>query len=36
MVKALQGETIPENIFTEHHVVTKDNIRPIYPETPAC
>lgn len=36
MVKALQGETIPENIFTEHQVVTKDNIRTIYPETPAC
>ena len=36
MVKALQGEKIPENIFTDHQVVTKDNIRTIYPETPAC
>ena len=27
MVKALQGETIPEEIFTEHIVVNKDNIR---------
>jgi ribose transport system substrate-binding protein len=36
MVKALQGETIPENIFTEHVVVNKDNIRTVYPETPAC
>ncbi|MEO5966097.1 MAG: sugar ABC transporter substrate-binding protein [Candidatus Limnocylindrales bacterium] len=36
MVKKLQGETIPENIFTEHVVVNKDNIRTIYPETPAC
>jgi ribose transport system substrate-binding protein len=36
MVKALQGETIPENIFTEHIVVNKDNIREVYPETPAC
>ena len=36
MVKALQGETIPEEIFTEHVVVNKDNIREIYPETPAC
>ena len=36
MVKALQGETIPEEIFTEHVVVNKDNIRTVYPETPAC
>jgi hypothetical protein len=36
MVKALQGETIPTEIFTEHVVVNKDNIRSIYPETPAC
>ena len=36
MVKALQGETIPTEIFTEHEIVTKDNIRTIYPETPAC
>lgn len=36
MVAALQGETIPENIFTEHEVITRDNIRSIYPETPAC
>ncbi len=36
MVKLLQGETIPETIFTKHEVVNKDNIRTIYPETPAC
>ena len=36
MIKALDGETIPEEIFTEHVVVNKDNIRTIYPETPAC
>ena len=36
MVKALQGETIPTEIFTEHEVVNRDNIRTIYPETPAC
>ena len=36
MVKALQGETIPKNIFTEHIVINKDNIRDVYPETPAC
>ncbi len=36
MIKALDGETIPTEIFTEHVVVNKDNIRSIYPETPAC
>jgi ribose transport system substrate-binding protein len=36
MVKALGGETIPKEIFTEHIVVNKDNIRTVYPETPAC
>jgi ribose transport system substrate-binding protein len=36
MVKKLQGEDIPENIYTQHEVINKDNIRTIYPETPAC
>lgn len=36
MVAALQGETIPTEIFTVHEIVNKDNIRTIYPETPAC
>ena len=36
MVKALQGETIPKQIFTQHEIINKDNIRSIYPETPAC
>jgi ribose transport system substrate-binding protein len=36
MVKALQGETIPTEIFTEHQVINRDNIREVYPETPAC
>jgi ribose transport system substrate-binding protein len=36
MVAALQGETIPEDIFTEHQIINKDNIREVYPETPAC
>lgn len=36
MVKKLQGEEIPKEIFTVHEVVNKDNIRSIYPETPAC
>lgn len=36
MVKLLSGESIDENIFTQHEIITKDNIRSIYPETPAC
>ena len=36
MIKLLQGETIPENIFTEHEIVNADNIRTIYPETQPC
>ncbi|MDQ3642879.1 MAG: sugar ABC transporter substrate-binding protein [Actinomycetota bacterium] len=36
MVAALQGEEIPEEIFTEHEIITSENIREIYPETPAC
>jgi ribose transport system substrate-binding protein len=36
VVDLLNGETVPENLFTEHEVVTKDNIRTFYPETPAC
>jgi ribose transport system substrate-binding protein len=36
MVKALQGETIPAEIFTEHQVINSENIREVYPETPAC
>jgi hypothetical protein len=36
MISALEGGTIPKEIFTEHVIVNKDNIRDIYPETPAC
>ncbi len=36
IVKALQGEQIPELIYTQHQVINRDNIRSIYPDTPAC
>jgi len=36
VVKLLNGETIEKNLFTEHDVVTKDNVRTLYPDTPAC
>ena len=36
MVDLLNGETIEKNLFTQHETVAKDNIRTLYPETPAC
>ncbi len=36
VVKLLNGETVEKNLFTEHDVVTKDNVRTLYPDTPAC
>lgn len=36
IVKALDGETIPKTITTDHQVVNRDNIREIYPDTPEC
>lgn len=36
VVDLLNGKTIAENLFTKHDTVTKDNVRTLYPETPAC
>jgi len=36
VVDLLNGKTIQENLFTNHEAVTKDNIRTLYPDTPAC
>ena len=36
VVKLLNGETVEKNLFTKHEVVTKDNVRTLYPATPAC
>ncbi len=36
VVKLLNGETVEKNLFTPHEVVNKDNVRTLYPETPAC
>jgi ribose transport system substrate-binding protein len=36
VVKLLNGETVEKNLFTRHDVVTKDNVRTLYPDTPAC
>jgi ribose transport system substrate-binding protein len=36
VVDLLNGKTIEKNLFTKHDVVTKDNVRTLYPDTPAC
>jgi ribose transport system substrate-binding protein len=36
IIAALKGQTIPPLIYTQHIVINKDNIRTIYPATPAC
>jgi ribose transport system substrate-binding protein len=36
VVDLLSGKTIEKNLFTKHDVVTKDNVRTLYPDTPAC
>jgi len=36
VAKLLAGETIDKNLFTKHQAVTKDNVRTLYPDTPAC
>jgi len=36
VVKLLNGETVEKNLFTKHEVVTKDNVRTLYPDTPTC
>ncbi|MEO5966094.1 MAG: sugar ABC transporter substrate-binding protein [Candidatus Limnocylindrales bacterium] len=36
VVDLLNGKTIEKNLFTKHDTVTKDNVRTLYPDTPAC
>ncbi len=36
VAKLLAGETVEKNLFTKHQAVTKDNVRTLYPDTPAC
>jgi ribose transport system substrate-binding protein len=36
VVDLLNGKTVEKNLFTQHEVVTKDNVRTLYPETPPC
>jgi ribose transport system substrate-binding protein len=36
MIDILNGNEVSANLFTVHEVITADNIRDIYPDTPAC
>lgn len=36
MIDILDGKEVARNLFTAHEVITAENIRDIYPETPAC
>ncbi len=36
VVDLLNGKSIADNLFTTHETVTKDNVRELYPDTPAC
>lgn len=36
MIDILDGKDVQENLFTAHETITSENIRDIYPETPAC
>ena len=36
VVDLLNGKTIEKNLLTKHEAITKDNIRTVYPATPAC
>jgi hypothetical protein len=35
-VDLLEGREVPENLFVDHEVITSENVRTVYPETPAC
>ncbi len=36
MIDILSGKTVPSFLYTPHEAITRDNIRAIYPDTPAC
>lgn len=36
MIDVLNGKTVPEFLYTPHQAITRDNVRSIYPDTPAC
>jgi ribose transport system substrate-binding protein len=36
MIDILDGNEVPTSLFTVHQVINADNIRDIYPDTPAC
>jgi ribose transport system substrate-binding protein len=36
VVDLLNGKTIEKNLFVKHEIITKDNVRTYFPDTPAC
>jgi len=36
IIDAINGEQVPEMLFTPHEAITADNIRDVYPDTPEC
>ena len=36
MIDLLNGKEVATPLFTQHIAITKDNIREVYPDTPAC
>ena len=36
VIDLLSGKELPEALYTPHQAINKDNIREVYPETPAC
>jgi ribose transport system substrate-binding protein len=36
IIDILKGNPVPEVLYTPHIAINKDNIREVYPETPAC
>lgn len=36
MIDLLDGKSVPTPLYTRHEVIDRDNIREVYPQTPAC
>jgi len=36
MIDLLRGNQLPAELYTVHQAINKDNIRTVYPDTPAC
>lgn len=36
LIDLINGQEVPESLYTPHEAITADNIRQIYPDTPGC